>query len=165
MESITWSVTEEPAIGIEEEAPSVSEEEEKPPVGVEVEEEPPPTSPPPGRSKSEEGGGAVRLQLGLELPTSCIRDGGGAVRRQLELPTSWREGGVAVRLEGEVNLPLRSQACLFTSSECLLSMTGLISQKIAQHASLMMSISQKKSKLDSNIKCKLKSIHNRINNT
>jgi hypothetical protein len=80
MESITWSVTEEPAIGIEEEAPSVSEEEEKPPVGVEVEEEPPPTSPPPGRSKSEEGGGAVRLQLGLKLPTSCIRDGGGAVR-------------------------------------------------------------------------------------
>jgi hypothetical protein len=48
-------------------------------------------------------GGAVRQWL--ELPTSCIREVGGAVRWWLELPTSWREGGGAVVLEVEANLP------------------------------------------------------------
>jgi hypothetical protein len=66
----------------------------------------------------------VRWQL--ELPTSCIREGGGAVQRRLELPTSWCEGGGAVQLEGEVNLSYRSQACLFVSFECLLTMAALI---------------------------------------
>jgi hypothetical protein len=41
----------------------------------------------------------------LELPTSSIHEGGGAVRRWLEFLTSWREGGGAVQLEGEENLP------------------------------------------------------------
>jgi hypothetical protein len=45
------------------------------------------------------------VQRRLELPTSYICEVGGAVRRRLELPTSWREGGGAVVLEGEENLP------------------------------------------------------------
>jgi hypothetical protein len=38
------------------------------------------------------------------LDEASWRKGGGAVRRWLELPTSWCEGGEAVRLEGEANL-------------------------------------------------------------
>jgi hypothetical protein len=49
-------------------------------------------------------GGTVRRWL--ERPTSCIREVGRAVRRRrLKLLTSWHEGGGAVVLEGEVNLP------------------------------------------------------------
>jgi hypothetical protein len=40
----------------------------------------------------------------LELLTFWICEGEGAVRRRLELPTSWREGGGVVQLEGETNL-------------------------------------------------------------
>jgi hypothetical protein len=69
----------------------------------------------------------------LELPTSYIREGGGAVQRRLELSTSWCEGGGAVRLEGEMNLPYRSRACLFTSSEYLLTMDVLINIEKQQH--------------------------------
>jgi hypothetical protein len=50
-------------------------------------------------------------------------------RRWLELRTSWHEGGGAVRLEGEANLSYQSQACLFTTSECLLTMVALINVK------------------------------------
>jgi hypothetical protein len=78
-------------------------------------------------SESEEGGGAVRWRL--ELPTCCIREGGGAVWRQLELSTLWREGGGALLLEGEANLPYWSRACLFTSSECLLTIADLMLKK------------------------------------
>jgi hypothetical protein len=66
------------------------------------------------------------VQRQLELPTSSICEGGGAMWQWLELPTSWSEGGEAVWLEGEANLPYRFQACLFASSECLLTMTALI---------------------------------------
>jgi hypothetical protein len=69
----------------------------------------------------------------LELSTSCIREGAGVVRWWLELPTSWHEGGGAVRLEGEVNLPYRSRVYLFTSSECLLTMAALINVEKQQH--------------------------------
>jgi hypothetical protein len=51
------------------------------------------------------------------------------VQRRLELPTSWREGGGAVRLEGEANLPYQSQICLFMSSKYLLTMADLILRK------------------------------------
>jgi hypothetical protein len=64
----------------------------------------------------------------LELLTSCIREGG-VVRRWLELPPSWHEGGGAVRLEGEVNLSWRSWAYIFTNSECLLTIAGLMLKK------------------------------------
>jgi hypothetical protein len=54
-------------------------------------------------SSSHEGREAVWRRL--EFPTSYIRKGGGVVRWRLELPISWSEGGVVVRLEGEANLP------------------------------------------------------------
>jgi hypothetical protein len=57
------------------------------------------------------------------------------VPRWLELPTSLREGGGAMWLKGEANLPLRSRACFYASSESfLLIMAGLILKK-QQHAS------------------------------
>jgi hypothetical protein len=110
-----------------------------------------------------EGGGAVQRRR-LELPTSCICEAGGALRWQLELPTSWHKGGGAVRLEGEANLPERSQVCLFTSFKCLLTMTDLMSQKIATCNIDGVNLTKEFSNLASNIRCKLKCIHNRINN-
>jgi hypothetical protein len=62
----------------------------------------------------------------LKLPTSCIRDGGGTVRQRLEILTTWREGVGVVQLKGEANLLYQSRACLFVSSECLLTMVALI---------------------------------------
>jgi hypothetical protein len=53
------------------------------------------------------GGGARRVRgggAGTHISTES-EEGGGAVWRRLKLPTSWREGGGAVPLEGEANLP------------------------------------------------------------
>jgi hypothetical protein len=43
--------------------------------------------------------------------------------------TSWHEGGGAMQLEGEANLPWRSWAYLFAISECLLIMANLMLKK------------------------------------
>jgi hypothetical protein len=76
------------------------------------------------------GGGAVWWTIHISTESSdeasSWQERGGVVRWRLELPTSWREGGGATRLEGEANLPYRSRAYLFASSECLLTIVGLM---------------------------------------
>jgi hypothetical protein len=76
------------------------------------------------------GGGTrhVRGGAGTHISTELSKseEGSGVVRRRLELHTSWRDGTGTVRLEGEANLPQRSQAYLFVSSECLLTILDLM---------------------------------------
>jgi hypothetical protein len=85
----------------EEEELRMSKEEGELPAGVEEEEEPPPTSPPTHLSHKREEewcGGSWSFP-----PPAYMREE--QVQYRSELPTSWREGGGAVRLEGEANLP------------------------------------------------------------
>jgi hypothetical protein len=49
------------------------------------------------------GGGGATIHISTE--SSKLEKGGGAVQQRLKLPTSWREGGGAVWLEGEENTP------------------------------------------------------------
>jgi hypothetical protein len=51
------------------------------------------------------GGGTSHTSTMESSDEASSREGVGAVWQRLELPTSWREGGGAVQLEGEANLP------------------------------------------------------------